>query len=101
MTGWFCCINQAWRDCHSVYTEALTTPPFLRSSHSLLQSSSDEVGVLDQSDSKNIELDPELSMIMCKLLECTNQSDLKTYLLDIEAYQNGKPIEVVVTQKAL
>ena len=38
---------------------------------------------------------------MCKLLDCTDQDSLKTYLLDVEAYQNGKPIEEVVTQKAL
>ena len=52
-------------------------------------------------DAKGVELDPELSITMCKLQECTNQNDIKTYLMDIEAYQNGKPIEVVVTQKAL
>lgn len=40
-------------------------------------------------------------MIMCKLLDCTDQDSLKTYLMDVEAYQNGRPIEVVVTQKAL
>ena len=50
---------------------------------------------------KGVELDPELSITMCKLQVCTNQHDIKTYLMDIEAYQNGKPIEVVVTQKAL
>lgn len=48
-----------------------------------------------------MELDPDLSLTMCKLQECTNQNDIKTYLMDIEAYQNGRPIETVVKQKAL
>ena len=38
---------------------------------------------------------------MCKLQESTDQSDIKTFLMDIESYQNRKPIEIVVTQKAL
>lgn len=46
-------------------------------------------------------MDPDLSIIMYKLQNCTTQNDIKTYLLDVEAYQYGKPIEVVVTQKAL
>lgn len=40
-------------------------------------------------------------MILCKLIDCKDQDSLKTHLLDVEAYQNGKPIEEVVTQKAI
>ena len=58
------------------------------------QSSVEEVRIRVLCDAKGVELDPELSITMCKLQECTNQNDIKTYLM-------GKPIEVVVTQKAL
>ena len=87
---WYYCMNQAWKEDHTVFTEALTTPSFLHSSSSHLTCSSDN----------GSELDPELSLIMCKLQESTNQSDIKTFLMDIESYQNRKPIEIVVTQKA-
>ena len=46
-------------------------------------------------------MDPQLGMILCKLIDCKDQDSLKTHLLDVEAYQNGKPIEEVVTQKAM
>ena len=46
-------------------------------------------------------MDPQLGMILCKLIDCKDQDSLKTHLLDVEAYLNGKPIEEVVTQKAM
>lgn len=98
---WYNCINQAWRENNSSFTDSLTTPRILQSSMSTSQSSVEEVRIRVLCDVKGVELDPELSITMCKLQECTNQNDIKTYLMDIEAYQNGKPIEVVVTQKAL
>ena len=94
-------MNQAWKEDHTVFTEALTTPSFLHSSSSHLTCSSDNVIANFVADLQGSELDPELSLIMCKLQESTNQSDIKTFLMDIESYQNRKPIEIVVTQKAL
>ena len=46
-------------------------------------------------------MDPELSLIFGKIKHCQDQDHLKTYLADVEGYQNGKSIEVVITQKAL
>ena len=97
---WYSCIEQAWREEHSHFTESLTTPSFLRSSTSRsLSSDSVSVGACDEP--KGAELDPELSLIMCKLDESNNQSDIKNYLMEIEMYQNQHPIEQLVTQKAL
>ena len=57
--------------------------------------------IFELNDFQGSELDPELSLIMCKLDESTNQSDIKNYLMEIELYQNQHPIEQLVPQKAL
>lgn len=94
-------MNTTWQECHSTYTGSFTTPWILTAVNSTSQSPAEEVGFDCDDDAQNKELDPQLGMILSKLLDCTDQDSLKTYLLDVEAYQNGKPIEEVVTQKAV
>ena len=101
MTEWYDSMNTTWQECHSTYTDSFTTPWILANGSSTSQSPVEEVLFECDGNEQNTELDPQLGIILSKLLECADQDSLKTYLLDVEAYQNGKPIEEVVTQKAV
>ena len=101
MTEWYKSMDSAWRAWHSAYTDSFANPLNLVRGGSISQPSGEEVSLDCDADEQNTEVDPQLGMILCKLYECKDQDSLKTYLLDVEAYQNGKSIEEVVTQKAL
>lgn len=98
---WFQCMYNACIDCHQSYTKQVICPGALDLASSRSSDSTADVKSKNDSYFQRVELDAELGIILRRLLACNSQDDLKTNLVDIQRYQNEKPIEVVGTQKAL
>lgn len=95
VTEWYDNMQKAWRECHEIHTRQ----PFTMR----ITDENGEVVCKCQFISwmQISEMDPDLSIIFGKIRRCQDQDSLKTYLIDVEGYQNGNPIEVVIPQKAL